>query len=218
MGRQKAKKAETSINKHDDDVKLHAKKFTLLYELFIPSDDSFFRQPKPVAVDLWSPGRYHDEASQTRAILAELYLVFPERLHAFISGHSKFNTDVCHKLIMMSHSLTNEIFKFRLYSKAMRSQLIERARSVAAQVFKLPAEYFKSTFDRTTVPELQGLLKFDINSRVVSKFVPVLYPSGSRSVRKDSLLFQASEPALVCKCAPHYRRQLLISIWLWYSF
>lgn len=85
----------------------------------------------------------------------------------------------------------------------MRSQLVDRARSVAAQVFKLPAEYFKASFDRTNVPELRGLLKFDENNPDVSKFAPILYPSGSRSVRKDTLLFQASEPALVCKCAPH---------------
>lgn len=80
----------------------------------------------------------------------------------------------------------------------MRSQLVERARSVAAQVFNLPAEYFKASYDRTNVPELRKLLKFDDNSSVVSKFAPILYPSHSRSVRKDALLFQASEPALVC--------------------
>ena len=193
---------------------MHAKKFTLLHELFIPSDDSFFSQPKPMAVDLWSPGRYRDETSRTRAILAELYIVFPEHLHAFISSHSQFNANVRCKLTMTNHLLMLEIFKFHLNSKNMRSQLVDRARSVAAQVFKLPAAYFKANFDRTDVPELRALLKFDDNSPVVSKFAPVLYPSGSRSVRKDALLFQASEPALVCKCVSHFRRPLLISAWL----
>jgi hypothetical protein len=89
-------------------------------------------------------------------------------------------------------------FKFRLSSKNMRSQLVERARSVAAQVFHLPAEYFKASYDRTNVPELRKLLKFDDGNPVISKFAPVLYPDHSRSVRKDALLFQASEPALVC--------------------
>lgn len=96
----------------------------------------------------------------------------------------------------------------------MRSQLVDRARSVATQVFKLPAEYFKANFDRTNVPELRKLLKFDDNRPAISKFAPVLYPSDSRSVRKDALLFQASEPALVCTCASHFRWPLLINIWL----
>jgi hypothetical protein len=92
----------------------------------------------------------------------------------------------------------------------MRSQLVERARSVAAQVFKLPAEYFKATFDRSAIPELQALLKFDVNNATISKFAPILYPGESRKRRKDTLLFQASELALVCKCASNQRSLLLI--------
>ena len=84
----------------------------------------------------------------------------------------------------------------------MRSQLVEQARSVASQVFKLPAEYFKATFDRSAIPDLQALLKFDVNNATVSKFAPILYPRESRKHRKDSTLFQASELALVCKCTP----------------
>ena len=85
----------------------------------------------------------------------------------------------------------------------MCSQFVDRARSVATQVFKLPAEYFKANFDRSAIPELQALLKFDTNSMTISKFAPILYPQGSREVRKDGLLFQSSELALVCKC-PFY--------------
>lgn len=99
----------------------------------------------------------------------------------------------------------------------MRSQLVDRARSVAAQVFKLPAEYFKANFDRSAIPELQALLKFNINNATISKFAPILYPRNSRGVRKDSLLFQADEPALVRKCAPNQRSQFLIDVGLlWY--
>jgi hypothetical protein len=93
LGRQSTKKAETGIAKHDQEVMMHAKKFTVLHELFIPPSDSFFAQPKP-AVDLWSRDRYKDEASRMKAILGELYFVLPEHLHSFVSGHSKFNTDV----------------------------------------------------------------------------------------------------------------------------
>ena len=92
----------------------------------------------------------------------------------------------------------------------MRSQLVERARSVAAQVFKLPAEYFKANYDRSTVAELQALLQFNVNDRNVSKFAPVLYPRNSRKHRKDALLFQADELALVRKCATNQRSPLLI--------
>jgi hypothetical protein len=99
LGRRKVKKAKDGVAKYSEEVKSHAKKFTLLHELFIPSDDSFFSQPKPTAVDLWSPDRYRNEASRTRAILAELYVVFPDHLHTFISGHSEFNTNVSRELI-----------------------------------------------------------------------------------------------------------------------
>jgi hypothetical protein len=68
---------------------------------------------------------------------------------------------------------------------------------MASQVFKLPAEYFKANFDRSAIPKLQALLKFNVNDATISKFAPVLYPRGSREVHKDALLFQASEPALV---------------------
>lgn len=94
LSRRKAKKAEDGVAKYTEEVMMHAKKFTLLHELFIPSDDSFFSQPKPMAVNLWSPDRYCNEASQTRAILAELYSVFPEHLHVFMSSHSQFNANV----------------------------------------------------------------------------------------------------------------------------
>jgi hypothetical protein len=83
----------------------YAKKFTLLYELFIPPEDSFFSQPKPGNVDIWSPDRYRDEDSRIQSILAELYFVFPEHLHTFISGHSQFNTNVSCGLLIPNYSL-----------------------------------------------------------------------------------------------------------------
>jgi hypothetical protein len=113
LSRRKTKKVKDGVAKHDDEVKTHAKKFTLLYELFIPSDDSFFSQPRPIGVDVWSPDRYRDEASRTRAILAELYIVFPDHLHTFISGHSQFNTNVSRELVTTlttHHSLIIDIY------------------------------------------------------------------------------------------------------------
>jgi hypothetical protein len=96
--------AKDGVAKYSEEVMSHAKKFTVLYELFIPSEDSFFSQPKPIGVDLWSHDRYCNEDSRTRAILAELYLVFPDHLHAFISGHSDFNTNVSCELICCNHN------------------------------------------------------------------------------------------------------------------
>jgi hypothetical protein len=63
-----------------------------------------------MAVSLWSSDRYRDEATQARAILAELYIVFPEHLHTFISGHSQFNANVRCRLILTSRLLTIELF------------------------------------------------------------------------------------------------------------
>src|SRR5882762_7546664 len=73
------------------EIKMHAKKFIVLHELFLPSDDSFFSQPRPTGVDLWSKDRYKDKASKMKAILAEVYHSLPDHLHDFISGHSRFD-------------------------------------------------------------------------------------------------------------------------------
>jgi len=89
--RRLAKNKPAAINKSDEEIKMHAKKFIVLHELFLPSDDSFFSQPRPTGVDLWSKDRYKDEASKTKAILAEVYHSLPDHLHDFISGHSRFD-------------------------------------------------------------------------------------------------------------------------------
>lgn len=75
--------------------------------------------------------------------------------------------------------------------------MIERAREVISEILKLPAEYFKTSYDRSKVPALQALLKFDINSSAVSKFAPILYPEQHRTKRRDTKLFLARELPLV---------------------
>ena len=79
----------------------------------------------------------------------------------------------------------------------MRSQLVERVRSVASKVLRLPDEYFRLDYERSNVPELQVLLKFDISRRDVSKFAPILYPSTTRARRNDKKFFLAEELAKV---------------------
>lgn len=64
--------------------------FTVLYELFVPTTEGFFSQDRPID-NILSSNRYDTAASQALAILAEIYSVFPERLHDFIRGHSRFN-------------------------------------------------------------------------------------------------------------------------------
>ena len=71
-----------------------AKKFTALYELFLPSDELFFSHPQPPVDAIWGQNRYKDEASKSQASLAEVYLVCPDYVHNFIRGHSNFNANV----------------------------------------------------------------------------------------------------------------------------
>ena len=65
----------------------------------------------------------------------------------------------------------------------MHSQFIDRGRKVAAKIFKLPAEWFDSSYNRSNVPELQALLKYEANSTTFSKFAPVLYPKDQNGER-----------------------------------
>jgi hypothetical protein len=83
----------------------------------------------------------------------------------------------------------------------MRSQLVERVRLVAPRVLKLPEVYFRMDYDRSNVPELQALLKFDVSRWDVSKFAPILYPSAARAHRNDKKIFMAEELA---KVSPEY--------------
>jgi len=82
----------------------------------------------------------------------------------------------------------------------MRSQLIDRGRKVAAKIFKLPAEWFDSSYDRSNVPELQALLKPEANRTAFSKFAPILYPKDRNRERQrnDMALLRAPELPLVC--------------------
>ena len=95
--RRLAKNKPAVINKSDEEIKMHAKKFVVLHELFLPSNDSFFSQPQPTGVDLWSKDRYKDEASKMKAILTEVYHSLPDHLHDFILGHSHFDEIVSPK-------------------------------------------------------------------------------------------------------------------------
>ncbi|KAF9470012.1 hypothetical protein BDZ94DRAFT_1303642 [Collybia nuda] len=177
---QHSKKSKATVTTFDEDVQTYAKKFTALYELFVPTTDGFFSQDQP-ADDILSVNRYDTAASQALAILAEIYSVFPQHLHDFIHGHSQFND------------------MFQLNAKNMRSMLVERVRDVISGLLGLPAEYFKASYDRSKVPELQALLKFDINSSSVSKFAPILYPIQYRKKRNDTKLFLAPELPLLLK-------------------
>ena len=96
LGHSTKKKLELAITCHDHEIKLLGKKFTILYELFLPSETSFFSQSQ-LAVDVWGPDRYKDETSRSKATLAEVYLVLPDHLHPFIRGHSSFDVGVSPK-------------------------------------------------------------------------------------------------------------------------
>lgn len=193
-----AAEVRSAIKRYDEDVKLHAKKFIILHELFAPVDDSFFSQDQP-SVDLWGSGRYDNATSRSKAILAELYFAFPERTHDLIRNHSRFGQLVClprdgSSNIKLTVCCSNQ---FCSAAKAIKSHTIERARDVGGPVYGLPAEYFVANYDRSNIPELVALLKFDVSKSDVSKFAPILYPREHRTRRKDSEIFLSDEIPLV---------------------
>jgi hypothetical protein len=94
----------------------------------------------------------------------------------------------------MTTGILTNIFQFRAQSKNMRSHLLDWMREVASEVLGLPAAYFKADYDRSKTPELQALLKFDVNTAKVSKFAPVLFPKEHRKTCKNDKAFLS--PAL----------------------
>jgi hypothetical protein len=62
----------------------------------------------------------------------------------------------------------------------MKSALVDHVRKVAHVAFKLLSEWFIKLFNCAQVPDLQALLKCDIDCGPgkISKFAPILYSSG----------------------------------------
>lgn len=69
--------------------------------------------------------------------------------------------------------------KFHHFSKQMKSTLVDHVWKVAHVTFKLLSQWFMKPFNHGQVPELQALLKCNINCAPgkISKFTPILYPS-----------------------------------------
>lgn len=76
--------------------------------------------------------------------------------------------------------------------------MLNRARDVADQVFKLPRDYFHTSRDDTHPPELQKLFNFTPSANF-SKLAPILYPPNFRSTTKPpaNQLFKSPEIAYV---------------------
>ena len=80
----------------------------------------------------------------------------------------------------------------------MCSHILKHARTVASEIFGLPAEFFMAGRDDTERPQLTSLAHFP-NATTFSKFVPILYPPTIRKsgrAIKDKI-FMAPEIAKV---------------------
>ena len=79
----------------------------------------------------------------------------------------------------------------------MWSALIDRLRKAAPTVFDLSPEVFKPNYKWEKVPKLTQLLKFDTQSKCLSKLPPILYPLSvqqkGRREGYETKLFQSPE-------------------------
>jgi hypothetical protein len=91
--------------------------------------------------------------------------------------------------------------KFHHFSKQMKSALVDRVWKVAHVAFKLPSKWFIKPFNCAQVPDLQALLKCDIDCGPgkISKFTPILYPSGvARDRHQPNGFLMNPQLAVVC--------------------
>jgi hypothetical protein len=79
----------------------------------------------------------------------------------------------------------------------MQSALIDRLHKAAPTVFDLSPEVFKLNYKWEKVPKLMQLLKFDTQSKRLSKLPPILYPLSVRQKGRckgyETKLFQSPE-------------------------
>ncbi|KAG5640564.1 hypothetical protein DXG03_008071 [Asterophora parasitica] len=176
----KAKLLKDQHSGRDADVKVLGHAF-FVHKLFLPSKLSdILRQPKLTTKSI-DQDRYRTEQTKETGLLAEIYEESPSSLQPWIS-HSFFisNFDEAHKAKWKA--------TFYDLCKKILPLIFTDTANVAT---KLAASY-----DRSTVPKFQKLLRDPDDPQSYAKHPPLLYPNGKVD---PTCMFMTPELALALK-------------------
>lgn len=85
-------KGSTSPN-NEDLISIHASRFGVMNEMFVPMD--IFLQPRPQHIYSDDLDRWDDDEKTKNCIIAELYEELPAGLHEMLEKTSSFRDAVC---------------------------------------------------------------------------------------------------------------------------
>ncbi|KAH8101337.1 hypothetical protein BXZ70DRAFT_906947 [Cristinia sonorae] len=161
------------VTAHETEIKRLGCSFVGTRKMFFHHELLLRVQPSSASDD---PLCYSSPELMQEGIVADLYEHIPPALHTIMS-RPQFKHLFC---AAGASWLFSETHKLRCLG------------SIVFELESVPPATFQRDFDRKSVPQLAGLLKWDPNSPSWPTFPPALYPDGKKN---DRLLFVA--PALL---------------------
>ncbi|KAG2117610.1 hypothetical protein DEU56DRAFT_919012 [Suillus clintonianus] len=136
-----------------------AKKYALTTEMFLPDKVIFQTDCPDPPADFSAPNRYAKKSTEKDALVAELYASIDHVLHARMRTNMFFN-------------------QFGSGMQQARSSFLNSLRTVAGGIFDMPNEFFVSKYDRTSLPQVTGLIGWEAGKGNVYDIfkAPILYP------------------------------------------
>ncbi|KAG2046462.1 hypothetical protein BDR06DRAFT_1014714 [Suillus hirtellus] len=127
----KASKAPSQLLAFDEEVKMFAKKYGVMYEMYPPSTELLKKTlPSTPCLPFDRPARYASSAAEADALLSELHSVLPDHLHHLVPLNH------FHKTLQQA-------------LEAGRSSELIKLRRVAGRIFGLSSDYFVTSSNRT---------------------------------------------------------------------
>ncbi|KAG2054078.1 hypothetical protein BDR06DRAFT_1008040 [Suillus hirtellus] len=155
----KASKAPSQLLAFDEEVKMFAKKYGVMYEMYPPSAELLKKTlPSTPGLPFDRPARYANSAAEADALLSELCTVLPDHLHHLVPLNH------FHKTLQQA-------------LEAGRSSELIKLRQVAGHIFGLSSDYFVTSSKRDTIDELCRLLGTTPRSHTYPLFPPILFPN-----------------------------------------
>ncbi|KAG1797267.1 hypothetical protein EV424DRAFT_1333443, partial [Suillus variegatus] len=165
----KASKAPSQLLAFDEEVKMFAKKYGIMYEMYPPSAELLKKTlPSTPGLPFDRPARYANSAAEADALLSELRSVLPDHLHHLVPLNH------FHKTLQQA-------------LEAGRSSELIKLRRVAGRIFGLSSDYFVTSSKRDTIDELCRLLGTTPGSRTYPLFPPILFPNAIIDTRNSTV-------------------------------
>ncbi|KIJ58545.1 hypothetical protein HYDPIDRAFT_34073 [Hydnomerulius pinastri MD-312] len=165
--KRRVKGAPKELSGDDERIALLGRKYSVMVELFTPSEEVFKKPCPSPAPPFNTAERYQTKASADTALLLEL--------HAFVADENLV------KLMKSTHFYST----FSQASISARATILNTLRDVMGKVLGLPGEYFETEYDRGSVPEIRAMLGVTTDHPGVYPLLfPALYPDSNVASQK----------------------------------